>query len=633
MASSGDPGAVALAGIEEDISSCAALQKGLAVAQRERDQCQRTLTTADAQLATAATGVALAQQALEQARARASETASEATRLAGEHREAHRLLVQQLTALCTTLACPVPSVPATWIADLPHQCEEARQLGVTALALSREVERLTVDWQGLMPAGVGLPSVTAPEPLRDDRRLVDDAGSVVRTAHAGHKAAATSAVEADTLRQAVIEAERGLTAAQNALTLALASCPCPTVEAVRQAQLPDAARLALRHALEQLDQRTAVCASDRERLRGESIVALKGLQERHLDPEEPQLRERLVGLCAEAERIRSEVDRRVGEIHAQLDQDRQACERRSTIIANQVHQRASRDRADRLRQLIGSADGSRFSRYAQALTLDLLIEYANNRLLTLAPRYHLRREPDVRDGEPSLALCVIDHDQADSERSISTLSGGETFLASLALALALADLNRGRLKVETLCIDEGFGTLDEQTLAQAMATLERLQVSQGTQILLISHIGALHERIAHRIEVVRRGGGASWVRLVGPDAEAAIMPPLPPIAESDAADLAAMNGLLKAIRDRGGISNAEGQAVTGRDAGGVRALLRVLVEQGHIVSEGRGKGARYTEVAMSTAGRSTPPIPDITSDHTAPEPRDTAVREEGPHYG
>ena len=627
----GDPRAVALARIEEDMAACAAMQKGLAVAQQDRDQCQRALTKADAQLATAATGVALAQQALEQARTRASETAAEATRLAGEHREAHRLVVQQLTALCTTLACPVPSVPAAWIADLPHQCEEARQLAITALALGREVERLTLDWQGLMPAGEGLPTITAPEPLRDDRRLVDDAGSLVRTALAGHKAAATSAVEADTLRQAVIEAERGLTAAQNALTLVLASCPCPTVEAVRQAQLPDAARQALRHTLEQLDQRAAVCASDRERLRGESIVALKGLRERHLDPEEPQLMERLVGLCAEAERIRSEVDRRVGEIHAQLEQDRQACDRRAAIIATQVHQRASRDRADRLRQLIGSADSSRFSRYAQALTLDLLIEYANHRLLTLAPRYHLRREPDVRDGEPSLALRVVDHDQADTERSISTLSGGETFLASLALALALADLNRGRLKVETLCIDEGFGTLDEQTLAQAMATLERLQVSQSTQILLISHIGALHERLAHRIEVERRGGGASWVRLVGPDGEAAVMPTLPPISESDAADQTAMNGLLAAIRERGGISNAEGQILTGRDAGGVRALLKVLVEQGHIVSEGRGKGARYGVASKVTAVETSAIVPDSITDHRAPVSPVIASTEVSPH--
>jgi exonuclease SbcC len=370
------------------------------------------------------------------------------------------------------------------------------------------------------------------------------------------------------------------------------------VEAVRQAQLPDAARLALRHALEQLDQRAAVCASDRERLRGESIVALKGLQERHLDPEEPLLMERLIGLCTEAEQVRSELERRVGEIHAQLDQDQQACERRSSIIANQVQQRASRDRADRLRQLIGSADGSRFSRYAQALTLDLLIEYANHRLLTLAPRYHLRREPDVRDGEPSLALRVIDHDQADTERSISTLSGGETFLASLALALALADLNRGRLKVETLCIDEGFGTLDEQTLAQAMATLERLQVSQGTQILLISHIGALHERIAHRIEVVRRGGGASWVRLVGPDGVSTHMPVLPPVGDSDAADQTARDVLLGAIRDNGSISSVEGQDLIRRDAGGVRSLLKGLIDDGQVVMEGRGKGVRYR---MATA--------------------------------
>ena len=589
----GEPQAVTLAEIETECASVADDLQRHAAAQRNREACQRALTAAESQLATAQTRKALAAQALEQARTRLTESTLAVTRFEGEQREADGHVNRQLSTLCATLGCQIPSPPGAWIADLPRQCEEARLLASTALVLARDVENLTVDWQTIMPAGVELPAGAGPELAGDDRRLVEEAGTALRAAAARNTAAATMARESVTHNEAVLEAERVLTATHRDLTLALASCPCPTIEAVRQAQLSDAERAGLRRKLELLDQTTAIRTSNRERLRAEMADAVCGLQDRKLDPNETQLLERCEGLCTEGERLRGDVDRRMGEVQALLEQDRQACERRLAIIATQANQRGLRDRADRIRQLIGSADGSRFSRFAQALTLDLLVSYANHRLLTLAPRYQLRRDGDVRDGEPSLALGVIDHDQAESERSISTLSGGETFLVSLALALALADIHRGRLTVGTLCIDEGFGTLDEQTLAHAMATLERLQVSQGTQILLISHITALNERIAHRIEVVPRGGGASWVRLVGPDGTAATMPSLPPVAESDAADLAAREVLMGAIQARGIISSADGQDLVRRDAGGVRSLLKGLIDDGRVVMEGRGKGVRF----------------------------------------
>jgi len=100
---------------------------------------------------------------------------------------------------------------------------------------------------------------------------------------------------------------------------------------------------------------------------------------------------------------------------------------------------------------------------------------------------------------------------------VATLSGGETFLVSLALALALADLKRGGLRLGTLFIDEGFGSLDPTTLERCLAILERLQQEQNTQIVVISHVGALHERLAHRIEVRPQGNGRSRLRISGPE--------------------------------------------------------------------------------------------------------------------
>ncbi len=94
------------------------------------------------------------------------------------------------------------------------------------------------------------------------------------------------------------------------------------------------------------------------------------------------------------------------------------------------------------------------------------------------------------------------------------MSGGESFLVSLALALALADLRRGSLRLGTLFLDEGFGSLDEDTLDTALSVLEQLQADQNTQILIISHVGALKERIDHRIDIQKLGGGRSRLQIL-----------------------------------------------------------------------------------------------------------------------
>ena len=157
-----------------------------------------------------------------------------------------------------------------------------------------------------------------------------------------------------------------------------------------------------------------------------------------------------------------------------------------------------------LGELIGSADGKKFRNFAQQLTLDILLGYANLHLRDLARRYRLER---IRD---SLGLLVVDQDMGDEVRSVHSLSGGESFLVSLALALGLASLSSHRVRVESLFIDEGFGSLDAEALQVAMDALDKLQ-SLGRKVGVISHVQDMTERIATRVQVRRMAGGLSRV--------------------------------------------------------------------------------------------------------------------------
>ena len=146
----------------------------------------------------------------------------------------------------------------------------------------------------------------------------------------------------------------------------------------------------------------------------------------------------------------------------------------------------------KLSELIGSSDGKKFRNYAQQFTLDVLLGYANAHLAQLARRYRLERVS--YQGMPSLALMVRDQDMGGEVRSVNSLSGGESFLVSLALALGLASLSSNRVRVESLFIDEGFGSLDSETLGVAMDALDALQ-SLGRKVGVISHVQEMTERI------------------------------------------------------------------------------------------------------------------------------------------
>jgi DNA repair protein SbcC/Rad50 len=160
----------------------------------------------------------------------------------------------------------------------------------------------------------------------------------------------------------------------------------------------------------------------------------------------------------------------------------------------------------RLNALIGSATGDTFRKIAQAYNLDLLVHHANVQLRQLVRRYRLKR------GGSMLGLLVMDTEMGDELRSVHSLSGGETFLVSLALALGLASMASSTLKIESLFIDEGFGSLDPESLQLAMDALDGLQ-AQGRKVAVISHVQEMHERIPVQIQVKRQGNGLSTVEV------------------------------------------------------------------------------------------------------------------------
>ena len=169
--------------------------------------------------------------------------------------------------------------------------------------------------------------------------------------------------------------------------------------------------------------------------------------------------------------------------------------------------RTESERWAKLNELAGSADGAKFRRIAQGYTLDILLNYANVQLRELTRRYRLERVPET------LALQVIDRDMCDEVRTVHSLSGGESFLVSLALALGLSSLSSNRMRVESLFIDEGFGSLDAETLRVAMDALESLR-TQGRKIGVISHVQEMTERIPVRICVNRTGNGRSFLEVL-----------------------------------------------------------------------------------------------------------------------
>ncbi|AXW87191.1 exonuclease [Lonsdalea britannica] len=189
-----------------------------------------------------------------------------------------------------------------------------------------------------------------------------------------------------------------------------------------------------------------------------------------------------------------------GEIRQQLQSDQQLQDKQRTLLEEVARRRQQCEDWAQLNQLIGSQKGDKFRRFAQGLTLDHLVYLANRQLSRLHGRYLLQRK-----ASDTLELQVVDTWQADATRDTRTLSGGESFLVSLSLALALSDLVSNKTRIDSLFLDEGFGSLDGDTLDSALDVLDNLNAT-GKSIGVISHVEAMKERIQVQIRVKKRNG-------------------------------------------------------------------------------------------------------------------------------
>ncbi|MBQ0721503.1 MAG: AAA family ATPase [Gammaproteobacteria bacterium] len=239
-----------------------------------------------------------------------------------------------------------------------------------------------------------------------------------------------------------------------------------------------------------------------------------GLEARHKDRSERLKKEREKYITARTiEALNQDLDnatsqlklaqQEFGACRQKLDDNRKlraSQQARATAIDTQ---KTECQRWDNLHLLIGSADGKKYRNFAQGLTFELLVGHANRQLQKMSDRYLL-----IRDKQQPLELNVVDNYQAGEIRSTKNLSGGESFIVSLALALGLSQMASKNVRVDSLFLDEGFGTLDEDALDTALEALSSLQQS-GKLIGVISHVASLKERIGTQIQVNPQSGGRS----------------------------------------------------------------------------------------------------------------------------
>ena len=240
----------------------------------------------------------------------------------------------------------------------------------------------------------------------------------------------------------------------------------------------------------------------RNRLATEGASQLEGTS----DPE--QVAEGLERAAPEV-RSRLEADRtELARLEAELALDREAVRQAGEWRAELERQSGRVRLWATLSDAIGSADGKAFRVVAQRHTLEILLEEANRELERITPRYRLRPLPGT------MHFGVVDSDAFGELRPVHTLSGGETFVVSLALALGLSRMAGGDVRVESLFVDEGFGALDPASLRSVMSALSHLH-AQGRQVGVVTHVEEMKDQIPVRIEVERVGPGRSAVTVRG----------------------------------------------------------------------------------------------------------------------
>lgn len=258
--------------------------------------------------------------------------------------------------------------------------------------------------------------------------------------------------------------------------------------------------LQIRKAIE--DRRIAISTLEK------NIAGELEILEKELKPDETL--ENTLDKQTQVNEQKEKLQKRLGEISESFRKDNQIKERNAKVVDDIKLQEQVCKKWNTLMTVLGGSQDA-FNTYVQRLTLKNLIDLANLHLYNLNRRYSLQLNPQYKTGE-ELNFKLVDHYQADEMRLVDTSSGGEKFLISLALALGLSDLASYNVSIGSLFIDEGFGTLDSNTLETVISTLETLK-AQGKMIGIISHVDSLKERIPVQIQVLKRSNGVSVVEM------------------------------------------------------------------------------------------------------------------------
>lgn len=312
-----------------------------------------------------------------------------------------------------------------------------------------------------------------------------------------HGECSTLAGQLKLLQQQLQTLESELTHAREQFSAALTASPFSDEADFHRALLDEGERLALEQRKAQLEreqQQQSALLQQAEKALAQHLAERPAALADDADPALLEAR-----IASYARQLRENTTRQ-GEIRQQLRQDADNRQRQLALLQEIAQATAHVEDWSYLNALIGSKEGDKFRKFAQGLTLDNLVWLANNQLTRLHGRYLLKRK-----ASEALELEVVDTWQADAVRDTRTLSGGESFLVSLALALALSDLVSHKTRIDSLFLDEGFGTLDSETLDTALDALDALNAS-GKTIGVISHVEAMKERIPVQIKVKKING-------------------------------------------------------------------------------------------------------------------------------
>jgi exonuclease SbcC len=389
-----------------------------------------------------------------------------------------------------------------------HQSIKAwSELQEKQLILRREVENAAVLHANLLEKRTELFGEKDPQAERE--KLLEGLDLLEKAVAGAHQvfnknkeALALNQQALNSKQDMLAKTQKNLGTVRADLEKGLANAGFASIESLRQAVLDAEVAIAIEQKAEALKNKTIEIAQSTR----ETLAALEAQQKLKLT--EKSLAD-IESESAEMEMAVQALQREIGAIQQQLHDNGLRQAEAAELLAKTEEQRQTFNRWAALYDLIGSSDGKKFRIFAQGLTLQKLVQLANVHLANLFGRYIIIKRP----GE-DLELDIVDTYQADNVRSMNTLSGGESFLVSLSLALGLSDLAGRNANIRSLFIDEGFGTLDEQTLDLAISTLENLQ-ARGKTIGIISHVKELKERISTQVKVLRRGGGTSAVEIVG----------------------------------------------------------------------------------------------------------------------